>query len=77
LKVCLLLRGLSCMPSSNGTGSHGSLGTVTTCSFSPRLKHSNTSSSNYTCNTLTVYISLIHYIIIMCHCPLSEVYMMS
>jgi hypothetical protein len=61
LKVCLLLRGLSCMPSSNATGSHGSLGTVTTCSFSPRLKHSNTSSSNYTCNIVSVYISLIHY----------------
>lgn len=65
LKVCLFLRGLSCMPSSNGTHSHGSLGTVTTCSFSPRLKHSNTSSSNYTCNTVIIYISSIHYTIIM------------
>lgn len=65
LKVCLLLRGLSCMPSSNGTSSHGSLGTVTRCSFSLRLKHSDTSSSNCTCNTVTIYISLIHYTIIM------------
>lgn len=65
LKVCLFLRGLSRMPSSNGTCSHGSLGTVTTCSFSPRLKHSNTSSSNYTHNTMTVYISAIYYTTIM------------